>query len=273
LDTDLGSDVDDVLALGVILGSPQLRLDAITTVYGDTRLRARLTRHALDRAGVDVPIAVGTAEPLSGKEVWWAGIEGELVEGLDAIPVDESLDAHAVLAAAATVLAIGPLTNVARALGRDHRIGHVVAMGGYFGPDPDRSEHNVGSDVVAARAVVDSGVPLTVIGLEQTTRVELGADAVAAFDHGAFGSFAAAEVRNFWRYWAATTNAPHDPLAVLMITDPELFTFAAGTVTVRDDGVTRFAPGEGPHQIVTDLDEERVVAVIVERLITTAGRG
>lgn len=273
LDTDLGSDVDDVLALAVILGSPSLQLDAITTVYGDTRLRARLTRYALDRAGAELPVAVGSSETLSGKEVWWAGWEGELVPDLDTVGLDAALDAHALLAATPTVLAIGPLTNLGQVLAGDHRVEHVVAMGGYFGSDPDRSEHNVSSDAVAAAAVVRSGVPVTMIGWEQTTRVRLGADELAAFDHGDFGSFLAAEVRAFWRHVGETSNAPHDPLAVLMITDPGLFTFTAGTITVRPDGLTRFAPGDGPHRIVTDLDEDRVVPVLVERLVAATAGG
>ena len=41
LDTDIGTDVDDVLALAVLLGSPELRLAGVTTVYGDVLLRAR----------------------------------------------------------------------------------------------------------------------------------------------------------------------------------------------------------------------------------------
>ncbi|MGI8457892.1 MAG: nucleoside hydrolase [Propionibacteriaceae bacterium] len=69
---------------------------------------------------------------------------------------------------------IGPLTNLALALRRDHHVAHVVAMGGYFGSDPGRTEHNIGSDVAAAAAVAGSGVQLTMIGLEQTTRIRLG---------------------------------------------------------------------------------------------------
>jgi len=42
LDTDIGSDVDDLLALAMILGSPQLDLQIVTTVYGDTAFRARI---------------------------------------------------------------------------------------------------------------------------------------------------------------------------------------------------------------------------------------
>ncbi len=43
-DTDIGTDVDDCLALAFLLGSPEIRLEAITTVYGDVALRARMCR-------------------------------------------------------------------------------------------------------------------------------------------------------------------------------------------------------------------------------------
>ena len=51
LDTDIGTDVDDLMALGLILGSPDIDLVGVTTVYGDTRLRAQLTTRVLQAAG------------------------------------------------------------------------------------------------------------------------------------------------------------------------------------------------------------------------------
>ena len=77
LDTDIGSDVDDILALVLLARSPELRLVGVTTVYGDTTLRARMTRHVLDLLQLsDVPIGIGARETLTGRPVWWAGHEG-----------------------------------------------------------------------------------------------------------------------------------------------------------------------------------------------------
>ena len=49
LDTDIGTDVDDLLALALLVGSPEVQLIGVTTVYGDTALRARMSRRVLDQ--------------------------------------------------------------------------------------------------------------------------------------------------------------------------------------------------------------------------------
>ena len=90
LDTDIGTDVDDILALVLLARAPELQLVGVTTVYGDTLLRARMTRHVLDLMGhPDVPIGIGASETLTGRTVWWAGHEGEGIPDLDRVRVDE----------------------------------------------------------------------------------------------------------------------------------------------------------------------------------------
>ena len=90
-DTFIGSDVDDLLALATILGSPQLGLQRVTTVYGDTAFRARIGHRAYALAGRSAPpIAAGARETRSGKPVWWAGHEGALMADLDFEPFDDS---------------------------------------------------------------------------------------------------------------------------------------------------------------------------------------
>src|SRR5262245_55208559 len=79
LDTDIGTDVDDCLALGLLLGSPELDPFGITCVYGDVELRARMVHRLLDLGGrPDVPVRLGARQPLLGRRpVYWAGHEGE----------------------------------------------------------------------------------------------------------------------------------------------------------------------------------------------------
>ncbi|HEY4577672.1 MAG TPA: nucleoside hydrolase [Yaniella sp.] len=69
--TDIGSNIDDLLALLFMLGSQRLDLVGVTTVYGDTSLRAKVTRSVLELAGrADVPVGYGIETPLSGKAVF-----------------------------------------------------------------------------------------------------------------------------------------------------------------------------------------------------------
>src|SRR5918998_3368492 len=89
LDTDIGTDVDDILALVLLARAPEVRLIGVTTVYGDTLLRARMTRHVLDSMGrSEVPIGIGARETLTGRPVWWAGHEGQGIPDLDRVQVD-----------------------------------------------------------------------------------------------------------------------------------------------------------------------------------------
>lgn len=269
LDTDIGSDVDDVLALAVIFGSPELELAGVTTVYGDTLLRTRMVARTAAVAGRSAgPIVPGRAETRSGREVWWAGHEGALMADLEREEVAVGADPIELLAGSPTVLPIGPLTNVAEAVERPgHAIERVYLMGGDF--SLARAEHNVKCDIDAAAAVFASRVPVTAIGLEQTTRARLDAALVGEIEAaGSLGKLLAAETRAYWEFRDADFNVPHDPAAVLMLTEPELFTYATGTVEVDVDGFTRFTPGTGPHRIVTDFDPAVVARRIVDRILT-----
>ena len=73
LDTDIGTDVDDALALAVLLGSKDIDLLGITTVYGDTKLRAQIAMHLSTLARRAVPTYAGLEKTISGKEVWVTG--------------------------------------------------------------------------------------------------------------------------------------------------------------------------------------------------------
>ena len=275
LDTDIGSDVDDLLALATLLGSPELDLAAVTTVYGDTLLRARMVLRCLRLAGVrrPPPVAAGLPRPRSGREAWWAGHEGRLLPDLDAEPVDPTLDAPGLLASHRRVLAIGPLTNRAAALERpDSAVRELWLMGGDFATEPD-VEHNFGSDADAAAVLFSSGLPCTVIGLDQTRRVTLDDSWLSGLaGRGELADLVVAEVRQYWSHLGRPTNTPHDPIAVLTLARPDLFTFARGEVRIAADGRAGFTPSEtGRHRVVTDLDELAVRGEIVRRLAAASG--
>ena len=266
LDTDIGSDVDDLLALAMAFGSPEVTVRAVTTVYGDTLLRARIVRRAYVVAGLHVPpIAAGARETRSGRPVWWAGHEGALMTDLASEPVDETLDATAELRASTSIAALGPLTNVATALEGPHRVEKVVIMGGDL--TTGEPEHNIACDVAAAQAVFATGVPAVVTGIDQTERVVLSEDEVATIEaHGALGALLAAEIRQF-RAWLGRPDSPHDAIAVLAAIRPELFTFARGWVRVSSEGVTSLQRhDDGPHRMVVDLDTTVVAQEVLSRI-------
>ncbi|MEU4421692.1 nucleoside hydrolase [Actinoplanes sp. NPDC024001] len=270
LDTDIGSDVDDLLALAMLLGSPEWTVTAVSTVYGDTLLRARMVHRAYRLARRPAPpIAAGAREAHSGRPVWWAGHEGKLMPDLAGEQVDTSLDATSMLRDGTTVAAIGPLTNVADALAGPHRIERLVIMGGNF--TAGEPEHNIKCDVTAARTVFDAGVPALVTGIDQTERVVLDDDSITAVRScGALGELLAAEIRQF-RTWLGRPDSPHDAVAVLAATRPELFTTVPGWIRVDSEGVTTLEPqAGGPHRVVVDLDAPAVLREIVSRVCRAA---
>ena len=282
LDTDIGSDVDDAMALAQIMGSPDLDLLEVHTVYGDTRLRAQLARRYAALAGRDLVVVPGAAETLSGREVWWAGHEGTLHDDLASETVSAESAPQRLVArlrerpGELDVAAIGPLTNVAEALQLEPEVArwirHLWVMGGSFGDE--RSEHNFKSDDLAAQLVLNAGIPTTITGLEITQQVTIEASRLERIRAaGRLGAALGADIEQWWAYWNETWNVPHDPVAVLALSRPELFRFSeVGRVAIAvggdSAGRSTFTPDpEGTVRIVTGVDAERVAEEITTRIV------
>lgn len=279
LDTDIGSDVDDALALGMLLGSPEVELVGVTTVHGDTALRARLARRLLGLAGADVPCCAGAQETLAGRPVWWAGHEGALFTDLEVEQVAARPGADFLVDAARRtgdldIIAIGPLTNVATAIKAGARFRHLTVMGGSF--TADEPEHNFKSDPEAARIVFTSGIPATVCGLEITQQVRITPDGLARIAAaGRLGAALAAEVDQYWRFRGQQYNTPHDPVAALTLLRPDLFETAAVEVAVSIEepaglSVATAAPSS-PVRVVTGIDAAAAGEEILARICGQSG--
>jgi purine nucleosidase len=283
LDTDIGTDVDDLLALALLVGSPEMQLIGVTTVYGDTALRARMTRLVLEQLQRRaVPIGIGARETLTGRPVWWAGHEGQGIPGLDRVQLDEGITAADLLHQAATehrgrleLFAIGPLTNVAEAIAADDSFAmslrHLYIMGGAFWME--QAEHNIKSDPEAADIVFRSGIPMTICGLDVTLQVLLREADMSQIREAAsgIGSVLEDQVRRWWAFTGATENHLHDPVAILPALRPELFRFEQCDVRVEMEGPnpgrTRVnGCGSGAVRIAVDVDVEAAEQEIVRRL-------
>ena len=79
LDTDIGTDVDDVCALALALSSPEIELAAVTTVFDNVAVRSRMAAKVLEIAGrTDVPVGIGLSQTLlRNRPLHWAGWEGD----------------------------------------------------------------------------------------------------------------------------------------------------------------------------------------------------
>jgi purine nucleosidase len=277
LDTDIGTDVDDLLALLTLWGA-DTPIDVITTVYGDVSLRAAIVSDAYARARRPLPALIAGAEhPLSGRPIFWAGHEGAALEGRPRQPPSHADPAAArdALRTADEIIAIGPLANVAAAVAPDSGAwsGRVAMMAGDFA---GAREHNIICDVEAASQVFASGARIDVIGTDQTTRVRLDRSFLDAVPDTEVGRLLSGEVSRFRRFMADEGNTPHDAIAVVLAEDPASFELEPGRVSVDrttdGEGRVSFEPDpDGPHRVVRDFDTRAVEERIVRRILAAAG--
>jgi purine nucleosidase len=284
LDTDIGTDVDDALALATIFGSPEMDLVAATTAYGDTLLRARIAKRLAQLAGRELRVVPGERETLARRPVWVAGHEGTLYGNLEGLAVECEATAVEFLVDAITtasrplhLLAIAPLTNIARAIEREpelpRRISGLTIMGGDLLPGRP-PEHNLSADPEAAAIVFASGCPISLIGLDVTQTVELTREHLITLNaSGPLGAILAAEAEQWLAFWGDDVDHPHDAVAVLSLVAPHLFSYSEPTtVSVSVDGadagrVRTTTDPDGNVRIALRVDPEQAVAEITTRIL------
>jgi purine nucleosidase len=257
LDCDPG--LDDAVAILLALASPELDLLAITTVAGNVALdRTTLNaRRVLSAAGVlDVPVVAGCDRPLLREPVEAGEIHGESGLGDLDWPTPDvgarsghaaDLIASRVMAepGEVTLIAIGPLTNLALALRREPGIAgavrEVVLMGGSFtrGNVTPAAEFNVYVDPEAAEIVFGAGWPVTMVGLDLTHQATAGPDVVDRI--AAIGTPLAGTVVRMLRFLGQTVAEKagppmHDPCAVARVIDPALVGCRDAFVAVETQG-------------------------------------
>jgi purine nucleosidase len=184
LDTDIGTDIDDAWALGLAMTSPEFELVAVTVTDGDTTARARLACKLLHTTGHgDVPVAVGRATPPPrGIDYQFTWAEDFTAKRPVTTPAAQLIvDTARRFPSEMTLIAVGPLQNVADALRLEPRLPkllkRVVLMSGSIGasassPAP-MAEWNVVRATADAQLVYAAGFPLTTVPLDSTTYVRL----------------------------------------------------------------------------------------------------
>lgn len=260
LDTDIGTDVDDIVALGLLLRAPTVDLRAVTTVYVDAALRARIVRHVLATAGqANVPIGRGLDRPLLNRDVlFWEGWEGEGVldnaDGGDRAdstrPLPHAVDVlvETVMArpGEVTIVAIGPLTNLAVALLREPGLAgavrRIAIMGGMVQRRLDQLsfpyvEHNIRCDPEAARIVFASSAPITLVPLDVTTRVQVRREDLARIADGdGLGALLADQLGRYMTHKGRDWIHPHDALTAAAVIHPEYLRTIPLHVNVETQG-------------------------------------
>ncbi|WP_259391759.1 nucleoside hydrolase [Paenibacillus thiaminolyticus] len=293
IDTDIGSDIDDALAIALALRSPELKLEGVTTVYGDSDLRARMVSKMLRLCGrTDVPVLAGLNPSLLGnRPVWMAGHEGDgLIEPGEELAYDTR---HAVDFIINTVMSnpgeitlilIGPLTNIAAALIREplvaNNVKEIVLMGGVTrlgdnGADLRVVEHNIACDPEAASVVFGSGAPIMMVGLDVTLKVRITEkerqDLIRSGDP--LNLKLADMMERWFAYVKEEHTFMHDPLTVSLLIDRSLVKTKKMSVQVEYDHrprtgqtIASFAD-DANVDVCLDVDSDRLVQLLMNRLL------
>jgi len=260
IDTDPG--VDDAFALLLAMRSPELKIEGITPVAGNVPLELTLPNalRMVEIAGrADIPVAAGAKSPLLRRLVTAAYAHGENGLGGAVFP-EPKIKALAVPASElirqivrrypneVTLITLGPLTNVATALNSDSELAgmikRVVMMGGSLsgGNITPAAEFNIYVDPEAARMVFQSGIPVTMVGLDVTRKTSLTDEHVKTLE-GAQNpvSQAAAKIarnaidHNRAQGFLVGPNM-HDSLAVAAFLDPSLLGWKECYVDIETTG-------------------------------------
>jgi inosine-uridine nucleoside N-ribohydrolase len=300
IDCDPGQ--DDALALLLALASPELDVVGVTAVAGNQTLD-KTTANALRVLALagrtDISVAAGADGPLAGELVVAADAHGET--GLDGVdlppPSTERVAEHAKDFLAAkieaseepvTLVALGPLTNVALLLEAHPEAGakidRVVLMGGaiHEGNQTPSAEFNIRIDPEAAAQVFESGLDVTMVGLDVTNRAVLSsADASSLRGAGPIAEAAADMVDFYLRFYNAAYEhggAPiHDAVALAYVFRPEFLTVERRHVQVdTSDGVCRGRTvvdmrrrthlPEPNTSVAVDIDVDAFRSLLLERL-------
>jgi purine nucleosidase len=304
LDCDPG--IDDALAIFLALASPEIQFEAITTVNGNVPVEFT-TRNALalleltDRA--DIPVARGCARPLLNTPVLADEVHG--TNGLGGVILPEPhlqpLEKHAtdviietVMAAPGeiTLVATGPLTNLAVALQREPRLAQavreVVIMGGAVrvpGNITPCAEFNIFVDPHAAHVVLHAGWPLRIVSLDTTEQTLLKREPIVQL--AASGKPILELMRGMIDYYCDIFGGArgfdaihmHDPLCMAAVFRPDLITWEEAYVDVELTGTLTMGETVGyfarsdkplPHapnaRVSVAVDAENFIQLFIERI-------
>jgi inosine-uridine nucleoside N-ribohydrolase len=293
IDTDAG--IDDALALLMAWSSPEVAVEAVTTVAGNVPVEQGTTnvlRLLALRAPNPAPVvAAGAREPLARQLVTGTRYHGE--DGLGDLTDWPLVDAPATMRGAVPVIldkarraqrlltfvALGPLTNLALALKADLAamkfVGRVVAMGGAVdvpGNVTPTAEFNMYVDPEAAHRVLAAGLSLDLVPLDATRQAVLpraGLKKTLSRAPGPLASRITAFSDRAFRIdhaGGAQGMVLHDPLAVALAIDPTLAQWEAVRLEIGPEGETRRASGEPNCRIAKGVDTTRFLRLFLDRL-------
>jgi len=286
VDMDIGDDIDDAFALGLLLQSPEIEIVGITTAWGDTALRAQLLERMLRETGhSQIPVAQGVRtvnNPQPFTQARYAQ-RGKPLPQVDAIAF--MLEQIKRQPDQITLLALGPLTNVGAAIERDAatfgKLKQVVMMGGsvrsgyrksqYVPARPADKEYNIVSDIPGAQKLFTAGVPIVMMPVDST---QIRLDEVernALLGHGSPVTDQLALLYHQWidayQPWSSNMPSLFDVMPVTWLLDPAVCPTTPLHIVVDQEGYTREQQGKPNAQVCLASDQKRFFEIFMPRLL------
>jgi len=251
IDTDIGDDIDDAVALLVAARRPEIELVGISTVYGRVEIRAWLARELVRRAGVGAPVFPGAMGNMEGKiAAGEPGSYNRVAPRLEPLPttaddarVDSIAEAMEAITEGFHLVTIGAMTNAAKLVERHPDLAgswrSVTCMAGRLSGDP---EWNVYCDAAAARIVCERLSP-TLVGLEACSETLPRAEVEGLLDKSNPASAFLLECYAAYRQQGDSPLTLFDPISVLSLVMPEAFDLRPVRVSVDETGRMRQVEG------------------------------
>ncbi len=223
VDTDIGSDVDDIIAL--LYASQHLPIKCITTVHGCAAKRAQIAEKVVHAIGKEIPIYAGSDKPFFSEEIYLYGHEGHgILDGTEPLVKKGGISfLEHVVTSEDVIIGIGPLTNIALLRPRQFYImGSIIEQEKLY--LPDFKAHNFKVDSDATTFLFSSEQPITVLTTEVAKMVWLTRKEFIALPQKKVFDYVR---QNAYDYLAARKQEVaymYDPLTVMLLTHPEYFT-------------------------------------------------
>ena len=270
IDTDIGSDIDDTLCLAYLLKQPLCEILGVTTCSSEPQKRAEIVDSIGRYIGRELPIYVGRDMPIIGKQKQVAVHQYSVLDRLEhrnEFPQNTAIEYMKQMIEEypyeIVLVAIGPFTNLGALFTAYPHLANlvkeIVCMGGSFfeeGQAFTQQEWNIFNDAYAAEILFQSGVKITVAGLDVTLRTKTSAQAFLMEQHSKVMEVVALYTENFTK--RTDDMYYHDVIPAVYLFEKSIAKTKVGTVHVglgEDFACTHFTESsDGNIEVMYDLD-------------------
>ncbi|MGB9895819.1 MAG: nucleoside hydrolase [Thermoproteota archaeon] len=283
LDTDIGDDIDDALALLFALKSSELELKAVTVVHGEVEIRAKLASKLISTMNLKIHVAKGSSQSILGLKPNWKPCQAEVLRNdvedcsnIVSVPAWKIIAENALEVNGLDIVSIGPLTNIALSILLEPSIRErikLTSMAGSF--KSPIAEYNVSRDPEALSFILRSGLSPLLVGLDVTLKCPMPISMVDKLKSSQKPEHKL--VSAMLEAWSKNTGLKqpimHDPLALATLVDNKIVSIEKARVEVElkgeyTRGFTLLTKGDPNASVCLDVDVERFLKLFEETVFS-----